>query len=214
MLRVVPPLVQKGRGAVSGSARGVPSTSRRRPGRSRGALRRVCAAGPVRRDCRRSRMGTLAPRAHCADGVGCGRCRWPPRFPGPRGWVAVPARRGGPILRGFRWAGGCTLGGTPRARAHCMRMGGTRPAGWRPWQPSIQGALLRAVRREGTRSPIPRGNGSPCPGRSRPHYIAIYRHPGILLSQIEKTSGFLDSITYNQTSAESVANGCGRAHWP
>lgn len=109
MLRVVPPLVQKGRGAVSGSARDVPSASRRRPGRSRGALRRVCAAGPVRRDCRRSRMGTLAPRAHCADGVGCGRCRWLPDspvhaggWPSPRDAVAPSSEASGG-REGARW---------------------------------------------------------------------------------------------------------------
>lgn len=145
MLRVVPPLVQKGRGAVSGSARGVPSTSRRRPGRSRGALRRVCAAGPVRRDCRRSRMGTLAPRAHCADGVGCGRCRWLPDspvhaggWPSPRDAVAPSSEASGG-REGARWEVPHVPG-----RTVCEWAGLARPAGAHGSPPSRVPGCVRS----------------------------------------------------------------------
>lgn len=166
VLRVVPPLVQKGRGAVSGSARGVPSTSRRRPGRSRGALRRVCAAGPVRRDCRRSRMGTLAPRAHCADGVGCGRCRWLPDspvhaggWPSPRDAVAPSSEASGG-REGARWEVPHVLG-----RTVCEWAGLARPAGAHGSPPSRvpgcvrSGGKGRAARpREGTGDPAQGGH--------------------------------------------------------
>ena len=171
------------------------------------------------------------PPAPC--GVAVGEVEWARSPLGPTvrtGWD-VEGADGSPIPRSTR------VGGRPRATRwpHPQRL----PVGGRVHvgrYPTCPGALYANGRDSpGRLAPMAAlhpgclaacgqagRDAQPDPAREReslPRAVtsALYRHlptSGHSAVADRKTGGFLDSITYNQTSAGSVANGCGRAHWP